>query len=459
MNLRKPAILSLLRVSGSGVPQELALIGSIERSAERIAEIQRSRLAELLRHAWSQVPYYRDVLESCGAVRDGRVDLDRFTDIPFLTKDVMRSEGDRLRAKTLPRGRKAHRNASGGSTGEPVQFWQDNGYWDTTIAVRTYHFSTVGKQLGEREMKIWGSERDLFEGTLGWKATLQNWVYNRRFEQCWHLPEAQILKILHDIDQWKPKLLWCYRDGIDAVAKYVLEHKLRPYAPGAIVLGGATVYPWMAEVIERAFGSPAISAYGSREVGAVACQCLERGGHHIATHSNVVETIDADGRSVVGQDGELVITPLTNYAMPFLRYRIGDRGKLTTDRCPCGRGYPMLESISGRMIEVLVNSRGEQVDPIYFIQLLSVIFNRGLVRKFQVVQDEDGALTLNAVLEAHATREAFQPNLVEVLDKIRLVMGADCPIEVKFVDDIPLSASGKHPYVVRRGSLRPPTPA
>jgi len=459
MNLRKPAILFLLRATGSGVPEELALIARIERSAERIAEVQRSRLAELLRHAWSQVPYYRDVLESCGAVRDGRVNLERFSDIPFLTKDIMRREGGRLLARTLPRGRKAHRNASGGSTGEPVQFWQDNGYWDTTIAVRTYHFSTVGKQLGEREMKIWGSERDLFEGTLGWKATLQNWVYNRRFEQCWHLPEAQIRKILGDIDRWKPKLLWCYRDGIDAVAKYVLEHGLRPYAPGAIVLGGATVYPWMVEVIERAFRSPAISAYGSREVGAVACQCLERGGHHIATHSNVVETIDTGGRSIVGQDGELVITPLTNYAMPFLRYRIGDRGKLTTDRCACGRGYPMLESISGRMIEVLVNARGEQVDPIYFIQLLSVIFNRGLVRKFQVVQDEGGALTLNVVLEAQATREAFQPNLLEVLDKIRLVMGADAPIDVQFVDDIPLSASGKHPYVVRRGSLRPPAPA
>jgi phenylacetate-CoA ligase len=454
MNLRKSVLQSLLRISGSGVPGELALISEIERSAERVAEVQRTRLAELLRHAWSQVPYYRDTLQACGAVRDGRVNLDRFSDIPLLTKEVIRAEGDRLRAKALPQGRKAYPNASGGSTGEPVRFWQDNGYWDATIAVRTYHFSTVGKQLGEREMKIWGNERDLFDGTLGWKATLQNWAYNRRFEQCWHLPEAQIQKILRDIDEWKPKLLWCYRDGIDAVAKYVLHHGLRPHAPAAIVLGGATVYPYMVQVIEQAFHSPAISAYGSREVGAVACQCLERAGHHIATSSNVVETIDAAGRSVVGQDGELVITPLTNYAMPFLRYRIGDRGRLTHDRCPCGRGFPLLESLSGRMIEVLVNAKGEQVDPIYFIQLVSVIFNRGFVRKFQVVQDEDGSLTLNVVLEASATQEAVQPNLLEVLDKIRLVMGAGCPIEVKFVDDIPLSASGKHPYVVRRGSLR-----
>ncbi len=459
MNWRKPVILSLLRVSGSGVPGELSMIREIERSAERIAETQRARLLGLLRHAWAQVHYYHDVLESCGAVRDGRVDLDRFPDIPFLTKDIIRAEGDRLRAKALPRGRKAFSNASGGSTGEPVRFWQDSGYWDTTIAVRTYHFSTVGKQLGEREMKIWGNERDLFEGTLGWKATLQNWAYNRRFEQCWHLPETQILKILRDIDRWKPSLLWCYRDGIDAVAKYVVEHGLRPHTPAAVVLGGATVYPYMVEVIEGAFRAPAISAYGSREVGAVACQCLERAGHHIATHANVVETIDAAGRTVVGQDGELVITPLSNYAMPFLRYRIGDRGKLTDGRCPCGRGFPLLESLSGRMVEVLLNAKGEQVDPIYFIQLLAVIFNRGFVRKFQVMQDEDGALTLNVVLETGVTREAAQPNLDVVVDKIRLVMGAGFPIEIRFVDDIPLSASGKFPYVVRRGSLHPRAPA
>lgn len=459
MNWRKPVILAALRASGSGVPRELALINEIERSPERIADVQRSRLSALLRHAWEQAPYYRDVLESCGAVRDGRVDLDRFTDIPFLTKDNIRAEGDRLRANALPQERKAYPNASGGSTGEPVRFWQDSGYWDTTIAVRTYHFSTVGKQLGEREMKIWGNERDLFEGTLGWKATLQNWAYNRRFEQCWHLPEAQILKILRDIDRWKPSLLWCYRDGIHAVAKYVVEHGLHPHAPAAVVLGGATVYPYMAEVIERAFRAPAISAYGSREVGAVACQCLERAGHHIATHANVVETIDAAGRPVVGRDGELVITPLSNFAMPFLRYRIGDRGRLTDGRCPCGRGFPLLESLSGRMVEVLLNGKGEQVDPIYFIQLLAVIFNRGFFRKFQVVQDEGGALTLNVVLEAGATREAARPNLDQAVDKIRLVMGAGFPVEVKFVEDIPLSPSGKHPYVVRRGSLRPPAPA
>ena len=457
MNWRKPAILSLLRVSGSSVPGELALINDIERAPDRIANLQQRRLSALLRHAWEQVPYYRDVLEACGAVRVGRVNLDRFTDIPFLTKEIIRAEGDRLRAKTLPEGRKAYPNSTGGSTGQPVSFWQDNRYWQATIATRLYIFKVVGKELGERELKIWGSERDLFEGTLGWKAGLQNWLYNRRFQQCFHLPEERILRILHEIDTWRPRLLFCYRDGIDAVARYVNERGLRPHSPAAVVLGGATVYPHIAETIERAFRAPVISAYGSREMGAVACQCLERGGHHIASHSHLVETIGPDGAQVAERDGEVVVTSLLNYAMPFIRYKIGDRGRLTAQSCPCGRGFPLLASLSGRMIEVLVNSRGEQVDPIYFIHLVGVVFNRGFVRKFQVVQEVDGGLTIPIVLEPGFSPERVAPNLDEVREKVALVMGPDCRISFEFVSDIPLAPSGKHQYVVRRqpaGTIR-----
>jgi phenylacetate-CoA ligase len=104
------------------------------------------------------------------------------------------------------------------------------------------------------------------------------------------------------------------------------------------------------------------------------------------------------------------------------------------------------------MIEVLVNSRGEQVDPIYFIHLVGVVFNRGFVRKFQVVQEMDGGLTIPIVLEPGSTPESVAPNLDEVREKVRLVMGEDCRITFEFVLDIPLGPSGKHQYVVRRQS-------
>ena len=455
MTWRKPLIRSIFRLLRPGVLRELDLIKSIEKaSPAAIKDVQRERLQRLLHHAWNATEYYRDVLEECGAVRAGAVNLDRFDDIPFLTKDIIRSQGPRLRAKSLPEGRRAYVNQSGGSTGTPVQFWQDNMYWDATIATRAYHFSMVGKDLGERELKIWGSDRDLFQGTIGVKAKVENWIYNRKFEQCFHLPEAQILKIIRDINNWRPKMLWCYRDGIDAIARYINRHELTVHRPSAVILGGATVYPFIVQEIERAFGCPALSAYGSREIGAAACECLSRQGHHIATQAHVVETIGTDGRPVTEKAGELSITPLLNYAMPMIRYRIGDQGRLTERLCDCGRKFPLLESISGRIIEVLENSKGEHVDPAYFIHLLGVTFNSGNLRKFQVVQEDDLSLTINFVPESNLEAEKVFSDIDEIKDKIRLVMGPHCGVKFSRVGDIALSVSGKHPYVVRRTPAR-----
>jgi phenylacetate-coenzyme A ligase PaaK-like adenylate-forming protein len=458
-NWRVAAIRSAFRLQNPEVLRELEVIQTVERSPAKLRAIHEERLGALLHHAWSQTDYYREVLEGCGAVRAGKVNLDRFEDIPFLTKDIIRSQGERMMAKSLPGGRKSHQNCSGGSTGQPVRFCQDNIYWGVTIATRTHHFSTVGKGLGQREMKIWGNEADLLKGSIGWKAKLENFIYNRKFEQCWHLPTRRIRDIIRHINEWQPQMLWCYRDGIDAVARYINEHGVRVHSPASVVLGGATVYPFMAAAIEKAFKSPAISAYGSREVGAVACQCLERSGLHIAHQAHRVEAIGPDGRPVFETDGELAITPLMNYAMPFIRYRIGDQGRMTVRHCACGRAFPMLDALTGRVVEVLHNVRGEQVDPVYFMWLIAEKANSRVLKKAQIVQEEDGAITVNLVLEPHASVQQAQPHLEDIREGVARVMGSDCPVRFEFLDEIPLSPSGKFPYIVRRKTLQSTSPA
>ena len=459
INWRAPVIEAAFRLQNPEILRELDLIHSIEWSPPRLRATQEERLEKLLQFAWSQTEYYHEVLERCGAIRNGRVKLDRFTDIPFLTKDIIRAQGGRLLAKSLPAGRTSHKNRSGGSTGQPVRFMQDNVYWGGTIATRTYHFSTVGKEYGQREMKIWGNERDLRLGTLGWKAALANFIYNRKFEQCWHLPEQRILEIIRHMNEWRPQMLWCFRDGIDGLAKYINEHEIKVHTPAAVVLGGATVYPFMVQSIEKAFLAPAISAYGSREVGAVACQCRQRGGLHIATQAHVVETIGADERPVMEQDGELAITPLLNYAMPFIRYRIGDRGRLTQHTCACGRAFPLLDALTGRVVEVLRNPKGEQIDPGYFIWIMAEKINNSTLKKGQIVQEEDGSITVNLVLETGAGTAQAAPHLDEIRKAMVLVMGTECPIRFAFLEDIPLSESGKYPYIVRRKSMGAPANA
>jgi phenylacetate-coenzyme A ligase PaaK-like adenylate-forming protein len=449
-NWRGPLIRAALRSLHPQTLRELDLIRRIEYSAESIRTVQRTRLEDLLRHAWAETDYYREVLAVCGVVRDGRVNLDRFTDIPFLTKKIIREEGDRLRARSLPQGRRAFANRTSGTSGQPVHFWQDNVYWDITIATRSYHFAMVGKDLGEREMKVWGSERDLFSGTLGMKAKLENFIYNRRFEQCFHLPERQILQTIDQINAWKPKMLWCYRDGIYAIAQYVNERGIRLHSPAAVVLGGATIYPFMRESIGRAFGAPVISAYGSREVGAAACECGPDRGHHIADQSHVIEAIGPDERPVTDREGELSITPLMNWAMPLIRYRIGDRGRLTSQKCACGRGFSLLEALSGRVMEAMTNSKGEHVDGGFVIYVLSYMAQRGYMHKFQIIQEEDGSITINVVPEPGVSLTQHRADLDFITDRIQFVMGKDCPVRFCTVADIPSGDSGKYPYAICR---------
>ncbi len=450
MNWRKPLVLSLLKAQGSRIPEELRFVRSIEwKSAEELREIQNQRLAELLLHAWQNTEYYRRVLSECGAVRDGVVNLGRFEDIPLLTRDILRIEGLRLRSRNLPKGRKPYVNRTGGSTGEPVEFWQDSYYWAVNVANKLYHFGMLGKETGELEMKIFLSERDLFLDTNGLVTKLKNFIYNRKVQPCMRLSEQDIRGIIENINRFKPKTIWGHLEPVYRIAEYGNCKDLSLHSPTAVLVGATTLYRQMEQEIERAFGCPAINYYGSREMGAIACQCKHKAGLHITSHSHKVETIAQNGRPVVEEDGDIVVTSLTNYAMPFIRYKIGDRGRLTNKKCPCGRGFVLLESVSGRTVETFINPKGEYVSPMYLIDAVAyTLLNPGYVKKFQLVQDDYAHITVKMILQPGISRNEMQPDLERISKKIQLAMGEKCIVSYRFVDDIPPTKSGKYLYTV-----------
>jgi acyl-CoA synthetase (AMP-forming)/AMP-acid ligase II len=119
----------------------------------------------------------------------------------------------------------------------------------------------------------------------------------------------------------------------------------------------------------------------------------------------------------------------------------------------------MLDALTGRVVEVLRNSRGEQIDPGYFIWIMAEKVNNGVLKKGQIVQEQDGAITVNLLLGPGASQEQAQPHLESIREAISRVMGPDCPVRFVFPDDIPLSASGKFPYIVQRKTLDSTSPA
>jgi phenylacetate-CoA ligase len=461
MNWRRPLLTAGLRVASPVARRELALLREVEFDRDALRRLHEERLTALLRHAWATTDYYREVLGDVGVVRGGgTVDLARFGEIPFLTKDIIREQSDQLTSRALPRGRRVRANATSGSTGQPTRFLQDSHYWDVNVATKTFHFGWFGKRLGDRELKLWGSEHDLLKGRESLASRAASWIYNRRSEQCFVLPEERVREIVGRIDEYRPASIWAYRDGIDVVAQHINRHGLRVHRPKAVFLGNGTIYPHVVESVGRAFGAPVVNLYGSREMGDVACQCPELGGLHVSANSHEVEVVDARGRPAApGEEGELAITSLHNHAMPLIRYRIGDRAATLPDSCRCGRAFPLIGAVSGRVVERLVNARGDSVDPLFLIHAMAGMCELGHVRRFQVVQEAPDRLTFNIVLVDAAGRGPVAALLPEVTRDVRVVMGAGCAVDHRFVDDIPLTASGKHPYVVRRAAVRGPLEA
>lgn len=187
------------------VNQELFQLKRVEFLSEsKIRSIQEQRLSRLLLHAYQNVPYYRQILCSSGVVKkDGTLDLKKFTTIPFLTKEILRTHFEELKSVDIGR-RKFYYNTSGGSTGVPVCFLQDAEYKRWARAVQTLYDNWTGYHTGMPKVLLWGSERDLFVGreTLG--VRLKRWLKNEEWLNAFRMTETEMYQYVEAINRHKP---------------------------------------------------------------------------------------------------------------------------------------------------------------------------------------------------------------------------------------------------------------
>jgi phenylacetate-CoA ligase len=194
--------------------------------------------------------------------------------------------------------------------------------------------------------------------------------------------------------------------------------------------------------IEEVFQVPVFDRYGSREVSAMAAECGAHQGLHVQMPGYIVETIDpATGRNVEEQLGEIVITVLNNFAMPFLRYRIGDMGKLTRKPCPCGRNTVRLQEIAGRTSDNFLMPDGRVVHGEYFTHLF---YGRDGIEQFQFVQKSRDEFTLRIVPSGRYRNEMTR--LIE--NEIREMIGAHSKLRIEIHESIPKTATGKYRFTI-----------
>ena len=415
------------------------------RSLDELTAQQWADLGRLLKHAYHNVPYYKARFNEAGVNPDEIKTFDDLLRLPIMTRDSARDTIDARSSTIEPKP--IIKKTTGGTTGQPLLFGYDldSEYWRQAIKLRGYGWA--GYELGQRTLHFWGAPtRPLPPRSTRAKVFVDRFIKREHYVNCTLRSDAHLKQVVDHIRLRKPETILCYTQAGADLARFINGNRLRQWGTIPVLCCAERLFADDREQLKQAFGDAIFETYGCREVMLIATECEAHDGLHVSAENLIVEiVVEENGRTrhaQPGESGEVVITDLHNFGMPFIRYANGDRaiaGK--PERCACGRSLPRIAAVDGRSAETLRDGNGHRVSGLVFNLIFSVLAKT--VRQFQAVQHKDGSITLRLVpttdLDATA-REHIRANCAKYLPGV--------PIKTELVTDIPPTKNGKRKVVI-----------
>ena len=350
----------------------------------QLLQYQHQLLERLVRHAYEQVPFYRERL-ACLFV-NGVVDFSRWNDVPIIDRAEVVANGAAMRTPDLPNlyGAILEMRTSG-TTCVPLQIAANElvivaGNAATTRMARWFGLDTA-RPLARIRAYTLGEIPPYPDGVVndGWSAANPEAVsYGLQLRT----PLAQQMEWLSR--RRAPYLMTAPSNAV-ALAYEATPDAVRDLGIEFVFGIGETVSDHARETVRQRLGARLAGIYSCQEIGFIATECPATPHYHLVAENAVVDIVGDDGRPVApGELGRVVVTGLYNYAMPFIRYAIGDVAAWATAPCPCGRGLPLIAQVEGRTRSAFVFADGRRVWP----RLREARNIQGLVssREFQMVQ-------------------------------------------------------------------------
>lgn len=418
-------------------------------TAEEILENQFKQLTNLANHAMT-IPFHAKNLKEAGFVKGKEMTLDIWNRLPILKRSDIRNLKEQLHAPEYP---KVFGNSimaySGGSTGLPVGVKKseiDSLIWeschireliwnkiDTTKEVT--NFRGFVKESRESLSKIPNTIMDKSGIILdSWNPPISLITKTGRMGLV--QPDLPLPEKLEYILRRKPSYLLMRSGDLRLLLSYLRENNIKiDFIKSAWAIS-ELVDSTLREMCWEVLNCPIHNNYTSNETGYMAIQCPEGINYHVMSEAIYLEVIDEQGNHCKqGEIGKVVVTTLHNFAMPLIRYEIGDEAEVG-EPCSCGRGLPSLARIVGRTEDYFLFKTGEKkrVDLDHY-----KICNIEAIKEFQLIQKTKEKLELHMVV----TRPLDQSEM-ERLDKVRIHSTArDLEWKFVFVDSIKRTAAGK----------------
>ena len=417
-----------------------------ELHSDRWRSLQQSRLSVLLKHALQTVPYYRRIASKLD-VGEANLHTVRLSQIPLLTKENVNRFGQDLVSDRYELGNLLQ-SSTGGSTGTPMRFMRTN----ECVARRKAQESIFDGMMGYRP----GCRVGLFVAaahTSGARPGLKQNIRNATCERMIRFdPNRACNSYLKDFqrqfEKHQPEYIRCFPNSLVLFAEYARSVGVCYDFVRGISVTGENVYDWQRGLFREVFGAPIFERYATKECGVIAGSEHGNDVMRVFTPGVLLEVVDRDGHPCLeDQVGRIVVTDLFNFAMPLIRYDIGDLGAVRMDKSSSSGGaVPLLSKLLGRDRDIIVDSDGIPRPGYLFVELIG---QQETSAQFQFVQESRNRMSINSVAERKDS------DVVErVLNGARDILGDKIEVVVNYVDRIERDPSGKYSYVISRLSRR-----
>lgn len=360
--------------------------------SQTIRNLQEKKFLKLVHYAKKYTKYYNTVIP------DDIIGLKELNKIPLLNKDVIRNQPTYFHSMHFNGITRA--KTTGGSTGAPVTIVKNNFGMAKELAATWRGYSWANVNIGDKQVRFWGMPLDK-KAQL--RAKMIDFTTNRIRFSAFRFSENDISEYAQVIKRKKPIYIYGYVSMIRQFCQYVQKYNLgREFNFKCIITTSEVLTDSDRIFISSIFNCPVYNEYGCGEIGTIAHECAY-GKLHISAENMIVEIVDNDGRQLPnGEPGEIVITDLTNFSMPLIRYRMKDYGCISNEVCPCGINLPILAHIYGREYDIVQNSSGTKFHGEFFLYMVEDAQKAGIiVDGFQLEQLAIDHLLIRAVCSSN----------------------------------------------------------
>lgn len=417
-------------------------------------EFRNARLRAVIRNAYENVALYRAKWEAAGLSPEDIQTVNDLEKLPLTSKEDFRLADPAEIHSTAIQPHRCFTITTSGSTGSPMQFRIDEkkALLDTALSIPKHlvGLPPVGVGRAVRDF-LW--RRDIAFMAIVMK---EEYLYHQMFWTMKHTVVEALEPVdthIKEINRKRPEVLYTYPSVLRTVCIRARESKVVMHQPALIMVVGEVVDAPLRESARQVFDTDLLDVYGSTEAGHIAAQCSEHAGLHILSAKVILELIDDQGGKVEdGERGRVVVTDLFSRATPLIRYTgLGDYAVCSARPCACGRSYPLLDRIEGRIADTVVLPDGRKILP---YQLTLILQGVPFLGKFQIRQEQPDLLRILLVKDRVPEAEAvsFAPESPigqDILRRFEQALEARVRIELVTVEEIqPPPGLRKFPIVV-----------